>query len=242
MSALVHASQNNILDIINDRDAYAHAWSIAKMYAASQLVPPHLRGKAEDCFIALTMAHQLGQNPVIVMQNIYIVQGRAGWNAAFMIAQANRSGIFKGRIAFKAEGQGDALSVTASAVLADSDQRVEMTASMAMAKAEGWDKNPKYKSMPVVMLQYRAATLLIRAYAYDVMLGLPTVDEVETMPEAEVMQKPRGAGARVRAALEIAAAPTIIEGQGGEEEPVRVESGADDPVNVQNADPADEEP
>jgi len=154
----------------------------AEVMASSQLIPPHLRGKVEDVFVALAMAEELGENPVVVLQNIYIVSGRAGWNASYMIARANRSGVFRGRLSWRVTGKGDTLSVTAHATLADSGEVVEMTADMAMARAEGWTKNPKYASMPEVMLRYRSATLLIRMYAADVMLGMHTEDELATLP------------------------------------------------------------
>lgn len=160
---------------------------LAEVMAGSQLIPPHLRGKVEDVFIALAMADQMGENPVVVLQNIYVVSGRAGWSASYMIARANKSGVFRGRIDWRVSGKGDSLAVTAFAVLADSGQAVEMTADMAMAVAEKWTNNAKYKSMPEVMLRYRSATLLIRMYAADVMLGMHTDVELETIPA-----EPRG--------------------------------------------------
>lgn len=178
---------------------------LAEVMAGSQLIPPHLRGKVDDVFVALAMADQMGENPVVVMQNIYVVSGRAGWSASYMIARANTSGVFRDRIDWRVSGKGDAISVTASATLAASGQVVSMTADMAMAVAEGWTKNAKYKSMPEVMLRYRSATLLIRMYAGDVMLGMHTTDELETLPaEARVEPRERPSPLRSPAARAIA--------------------------------------
>lgn len=178
---------------------------LAEVMAGSQLIPPHLRGKVDDVFVALAMADQMGENPVVVMQNIYVVSGRAGWSASYMIARANTSGVFCDRIDWRVSGKGDSLSVTASATLAASGQVVSMTADMSMAAAEGWTKNAKYKSMPEVMLRYRSATLLIRMYAGDVMLGMHTADELETLPaEARVEPRERPVPLRSSAARAIA--------------------------------------
>lgn len=195
----------NFLALMTHETKGPAIFRLAEVMAGSQLIPPHLRGKVEDVFIALAMADQMGENPVIVLQNIYVVSGRAGWSASYMIARANKSGVFKGRIDWRTSGKGDALSVTAFAVLADSGQAVEMTTDMAMAKAEGWTKNSKYVSMPEVMLRYRSATLLIRMYAADVMLGMHTDVELETIPaeRATVTQapaKPNPSIARIAAA------------------------------------------
>jgi len=172
----------SFLQTMTHADTGPAIYRLAETMACSQLIPPHLRGKVEDVFVALAMADQLGENPVVVMQNIYVVSGRAGWNASYMIARANRSGVFRGRISWRVTGKGDTLSVTAHATLADTGETVEMTADMVMARAEGWTKNAKYQSMPEVMLRYRSATLLIRMYAADVMLGMHTDEELSTLP------------------------------------------------------------
>ena len=149
------------------------------MFAASELVPPHLRGKMADCLIAYAIAKRTREEPLVVLQNIYFVSGRAGWSATYMIAKANRSGVFARRINWRVEGEGKNLRVTAVATLADSGEPVEATASMAMAEAEGWTKNPKYRTMPDQMLRYRSATMLIRLFAPEVMMGLPVADEID---------------------------------------------------------------
>ena len=53
--------------------------------------------------------------------------------------------------------------------------------SIAMAKAEGWStKNgSKWKTMPELMLRYRAAAFFGRLYAPDVLSGMHSADEVE---------------------------------------------------------------
>ncbi len=165
-------------------EAFAQGQRVANLFANSQLVPQHLRGKVADCFIALHIANRMGEDPLTVMQNIYIVSGKAGWSAQYMIARARTSGAFKGGITWDVAGEGDGLAVTAKAVLASSGEQVAIAASMKMAKAEGWTKNQKYMSMPELMLRYRSATLLIRLYAPEVMLGMQTIEEVEDVNAA----------------------------------------------------------
>jgi hypothetical protein len=157
------------------------AYKMAKVFANSQLVPAHLRNKPDDCFIALVMAEQLRENPLMVMQNIVIVQGTAGWKAQFVIARANRVGPFKDPITFHTEGKGESLSVTARATIASTGTVVERTVTMAMAKAAGWTKNSKYQEIPEQMLSYRAATFLVRLYCPEVMMGFQTEDEVRDL-------------------------------------------------------------
>lgn len=155
------------------------AWKMAQTFAGSALVPAHFRGKPEDCFVALVAAQHLGDNPLTVMQNIYVVHGTPAFSARYRIARANASGIFRGRLNWREQGDGESLSVTCFARLADTGDEVSYTVSMADAVAEGWTKNPKYRTLPRLMLRYRSATLLTRLYAEDVMLGYQTVEEVE---------------------------------------------------------------
>lgn len=161
-----------------------HTQRVSKLFMASALAPEHLRKNMSDVVIAIDIARQMGESPIAVMQNIYFVSGRAGWKTEYMIARANRSGVFKGRITWKTAGEGAAMVVTAHAALADTGEVVEAAASMAMAQAEGWVKNPKYKTMPEHMLRWRSATMLIRLYAPEVMLGAQTMDEIDDMRHA----------------------------------------------------------
>lgn len=162
------------------------AYKMAQVFSRSQLVPKHMQGKPDDCFIALVMAEQLQENPLMVMQNIVIVSGTAGWRATFVIARANRLGPFRDPISFRTEGKGDALSVTAYATIKSTGTLVERTVTMAMAKAAGWAANKKYQEIPEQMLSYRAACFLVRLYCPEVLLGMQTVEELIDVTETHI--------------------------------------------------------
>ncbi len=169
-------------DIFADPAAFDHAQRVAKVFASSNLVPAHFRGNVADCLIALQIARRLGEEPLTAMQSMFIISGKPGWLTSYMISRANRSGIFHGPINWDESGSGEALSVTAKAVLAVTGEEVRITTDMRMAKAEGWTTNKKYTSMPSHMLRWRSAAMLIRLYCPEVMLGMPVVEELETVP------------------------------------------------------------
>ncbi|MRI57364.1 hypothetical protein D8770_26025 [Methylobacterium sp. DB1607] len=160
-------------------DKFEHAQRVARVFSESALVPNHFQGKLPNCLIALNIADRMGEDPLTVMQNLAIVSGKPCWQTQYMIARANKSGVFSSRITWKSEGQGERLAVTASAALADSGEVVSVAVSMAMAKADGWTKNAKYNTMPEHMLRWRSAAMLIRLYAPEVMLGIQSTEEVE---------------------------------------------------------------
>jgi hypothetical protein len=179
-TAIVASTPHSNGDLLFDPDRFSHAYRVARVFKASGMVPQHLTEEA--CFVGVTMAEQMGLSPIIVLQNIYFVHGTPGWSSKFLIGLANRSGTFKGPLQWDVD-KSDArnLRVTCWAVHATTGDRVEYTVDMSMAQAEGWTKNPKYKSMPELMLRYRAAAFLVRLYAPEALMGLPATDEVVDM-------------------------------------------------------------
>jgi hypothetical protein len=164
-------------------ERFATAQRMAQAFAASDMVPEQLKGSMQNCLVALMLADEMGESPLMVMQNIFFVGGRAGWQTQYMIARANRCGAFKGPLTWKLEGEGAGLAATCSATLRLDDgsagERIEITVTMAMAKADGWTRNKKYESIPEQMLRWRSAAWLIRLHCPEVMFGLPTADELE---------------------------------------------------------------
>lgn len=205
-------------DVYANPAAFEHMQRVAKVFAASELVPAHLRNKHADCIIAIELARQMGEHPLMVMQNIYFVSGRAGWSTQYMISRANRAGVLKGRITWKTTGTGKDMSVTASAVLAETGEEISSTASMAMAEAEGWTKNSKYKSMPEHMLRWRSATMLIRLYCPEVMMGMPAREELDDMRFAGTLRVSEDGAYEV--ADEPITAASIMAQAGGDPRPV----------------------
>lgn len=181
--------------MFSDPDKFAFAQRVAKMFAASSLVPAHMQGEEHvcDCMIALNIADRLGEDPMTVMQNIIVVKGRPGWFTSYMIARANRSEVFHGRINWRVSHDKDrGMIVTAYAALADTGEVAEVSVDMAMANAEGWTNNSKYKTMPEHMLRWRSAAMLIRLFCPEVMLGFQTAEELETEASMKDVSLGRG--------------------------------------------------
>lgn len=210
---VVRANHGNAMML--DKEVFDQAYRAARLFAASSLVPAHFQGKEANCFIGLMVANRMGEDPLTVLQNMYVVSGKPGWSTQYMIARAANAGVFKGRIVWESTGKGDALSVTAKATLADTGEAIAVTADMVMAKAEGWTKNAKYHSMPEHMLRWRSAAMLIRLYCPEVMLGYQTVEELETLPMKDVTPKDGSVADSINALIQ--KAEEQAEGQGDQE-------------------------
>ena len=190
------------------------AWDFASTLSRSSLVPEAYRNRPENVFLAIDMAQRLRVGVMEVMQSLFVVHGTPGFSAKYVIAMANQRGPFKGPIHFAYDRSNPQnLRVTAYATVKETDDRVEYTVDMAMAQAEGWTKNPKYKSIPDLMLSYRAATFLVRLYCPEVLLGFQTVEEIEDVRFAEsVVVSPTEAAAPLEALAQAGEpAPEVVE-------------------------------
>lgn len=58
----------------------------AKMYAASDLLPTTFKGNTANIIIALNAAESMNANPLMVMQNMYVVHGQPAFSSKFLIA------------------------------------------------------------------------------------------------------------------------------------------------------------
>lgn len=181
----------------NSNSSWELAQRIGKAFASSSLVPEAYRGNLANCIVALEMANRMGASPLMVMQNLYIVHGNPGWSSKFLIASFNQSGKFS---AMRYEWNAQRNECRAWATeLSTGERLVGPAVSVQMAKDEGWSTKTgsKWKTMPELMLMYRAAAFFVRTYAPEISMGLRTDDElVDTVEEV----RPSGISA-VRAAL-----------------------------------------
>ncbi len=161
-----------------------------KLLAASDLVPQQFRGNLPNCVVALNMAQRLDADPLMVMQNIVIVHGRPTWSSQFLIATLNQSGRYTAlRYEFVCEKGNESYGCYAWAIERDTGDRIEgPTITLTMAKEEGWStkSGSKWKTMPDLMLRYRAAAFFVRTNAPEIAMGLPTSDEARDVIEKDM--------------------------------------------------------
>lgn len=168
-------------------DAFREAWKVAGELAKSKLIPQTFQNNIPDCIIAMEMAQRIGASIFSVMQSLYIVHGRPGWSAQFIIAALNSCGRFS-PLRFDIQGEGDKRVCFAWALEKGTNERLEgPPVSIQMAVKEGWfGKNgSKWQTMPELMLRYRAATFFGRLYAPDVLMGMRSSDEIIEMGAEE---------------------------------------------------------
>lgn len=188
----------------------------AKLLITSTLVPAAYRANDEkkgpnpnalaNCVVALNMSHRMNADPLMVMQNLYVVEGRPSWSSQWIIAAINGCGRFSPlRFDIKQLGKKSVDYVStywenrekktktitekiqdkvcvAWAIEKGTGERIESPpVTIEMAVLEGWySKNgSKWKTMDEVMLRYRTASFFGKLYAPELLMGLQTVEEIQ---------------------------------------------------------------
>jgi len=177
---IVAPEQNQAIGAFANRENFELAQRMATALSKSSLVPEAYRDNVPNCLIVLEMANRIGCSPLMAAQNLDIINGRPSWRSTFIIASINSCGRFS-PLRFKLDGDGMNRKCTAGAIEKATGEYLEgPEVSMAMAKAEGWyDRNgSKWKTMPELMLRYRAAAFFGRLYAPEMLLGMQSAEEV----------------------------------------------------------------
>ena len=174
--------------IYKNTDSFEFAQRQAKSLCESNLVPISYQGQKglPNCLVALEMSKRMNLSPLTVMQNLNIIHGRPTWSAQFISSQIMGCGRFE-NFDYLVKGEGETLEVQCIAKRIADQKLIKGTAvSMKMARLEGWTKNPKYSSMPELMLRNRAATFFGRQYIPDLLLGVQTSEEVVDIQPLDV--------------------------------------------------------
>lgn len=151
----------------------------AKALASTDMVPAQYKGNVANCLLALEVAERTKSSPLAVMQNLNIIHGKPAWSSSFIIAALNACGRFS-PIRFKMDGE----TCVAMATDRESGEVLEgPPVTIQMAKDEGWygKSGSKWKTMPELMLRYRAAAFFGRLYAPDILMGMHEENEVRDM-------------------------------------------------------------
>lgn len=162
-------------------EGFEYIQRVAKLLAASSLVPKEYQGNIANVCIALNMAERIGADIVQVMQNLVIVHGRPTWSSQFLISCFNTCGRYSSiRYRFTGEKGKDSYGCIAYATeLATGEEISSSEITIATAKAEGWyaRNGSKWQTIPQHMLMLRSAAWLVRTHAPELAMGLHTQEE-----------------------------------------------------------------
>lgn len=174
--------QLSVLGAFANSEQFQMATQAAEMLASSSMVPAAYQNNPGSCFIAINTALRLRMDPLMVMQNLYVVHGTPSWSGKFAIALIQTCGKFTG-IKFEERRAGERL-VEMRLVATKKETGEEcrgVWVTEEMAKKEKWlEKNgSKWATMPELMYRYRAAAFFARTECPEVLNGLSVEGEAE---------------------------------------------------------------
>ncbi len=194
------AMAQEVLSPFSSMVSFTATKKMAEILIGSELVPTKYRQNLGDCMIALGIASRMGADPIMVMQNLYVVHGTPAWSGQFVIACINQSGHFLEPLRFIEVGTKgkDDWGYYAETTGKAGNKIKGPTITMALAIAEGWVPtkdpktgklrrnqkgkilgNPKWLSMPEMMLRYRAGSWFGRTECPEVLMGFQSRSEVD---------------------------------------------------------------
>lgn len=187
---VVSQPQLSGLNMFANQDSFNTGYKMAQILSASTIVPKTFQGNIGNTMIAIDIAQRLHTNPLMIMQNVYIVYGMPSFSAKFLIACINASGLFATplRYEFVGEKGKDDWGCYAYAIDKQGELLKGSTITIGIAKQKGWYQKDgsNWKVEPEQMLRYRAATRFQSAYCPEITCGLAVKEELEDADYTEI--------------------------------------------------------
>lgn len=181
--APVHQDSSCVPTMWNNNALMRNAWKTADMLSKTSIIPQQYRGRTGECLIAIDMGNRIGISPIVVMQYSQVVQGNFTWKGSACKALIDGCGKFVDSRYVIVGQQGEpSWGCYLSAVRRRTGETVNgPVVTWKMATDEGWvNKNgSKWKTMPDLMLRYRAAAFFARTECPEVLMGFQTCEEVQ---------------------------------------------------------------
>jgi hypothetical protein len=192
-TALVSQQPNVTLSMWNDMAQMKSAYKTAQLLSQSTIIPEQYRGKPGDCLILLDLCARMGLSPISIAQYSQVVKGNFTWKGQACKALVDGCGRYARPSQYVMVGEPGSMGW--GCFLRAWEKTGEVvdgpTVTMQMAHDEGWiQKNgSKWKTMPELMLKYRAAAFFARTETPNLLMGFQTADEVQDVKGYEPEEK-----------------------------------------------------
>lgn len=173
----VEFDPDNPVDLYMNNSVFEQVQRVARLMAAAQAVPEHLRNKIGDCFLIAAQAFRWRMDPFAVAQHTFVYQGKLGYEGKLVAAVINSDKRIGQRLDYAYSGTKGtperSVVVTARLRGENKDRCIDGT-------VKDWKTgNDKWTSMPDQMLAYRGAREWARRHAPEILLGVSTEDEIK---------------------------------------------------------------
>ncbi|MFX4154269.1 hypothetical protein ACOL23_04920 [Aliarcobacter butzleri] len=152
----------------------------ATALSKSAFFPNALKNDVASAVIIYDLANRMNISVMEVAQSIFIIYNKPSFETKFLVARLNDSGKIKGSL--RTVIGDDKKSAYCEATCSVTNEILKgMTYTLDIAKAEGLiDKQgSKWKTMPELMLRYRAQSNFINEFFPEIKFGCKTKEEIE---------------------------------------------------------------
>lgn len=181
-------------EILSDFTAFENAQRIGKVLCQSGIIPQAYQNNLPNVIVALEIASRNKLSPIVVMQNLNVIKGRPTWSSKYIIAALTTSRVdnlhyeMSSNGTVSVGGKETIENLCCRAIANDKktgEERIGPWVSMKMAVAEGWynKDGSKWKTMPEVMIRYRAATFFASIYYPELAIGIEEEDDALATPQ-----------------------------------------------------------
>lgn len=190
-------------DLLSDFQAFENAQRIGKMLSQSQIIPASYQNNLPNVIVAMEIAARNKLSPIVVMQNLNVIKGRPTWSSKYIIAALTTSRVNNlhyettsdGNVTVSGFGGNKTIvNLMCRAIANDKasgEERIGPWVSMKMAIDEGWygKDGSKWKTMPELMIRYRAVTFFANIFYPEITIGIDTEDSMPEAVPAPVVKK-----------------------------------------------------
>lgn len=147
--------------------------TISNKLSGSKLVPAHLQGKPDDCFLVTQQAFRWGIDPLAVAQGTSIVSGKMCYEGKLVAAVIEKMAGVVLDYEYSGEGQERKIKVLGQRRSDDRPRDIEIILKDVKTTNDKWSK------MPDQMLAYRGSREWARRWTPGALLGIYADDEIE---------------------------------------------------------------
>lgn len=184
-SALVEVGQVTSPSLVVQREVinFDRLMEMSTMLAKSTIVPVMYQNRPENIFISLDLASRMGVPMMMVMQNLYIINGKPSWSGQAMASMIRANPEFKDvELHFVGTEGKDDWGAYVTAINTKTGKLLKGgTVTIGISRKEGWyqKSGSKWQTIPELMLSYRAYSWFGRVYCPELLMGLQSSEEVE---------------------------------------------------------------
>jgi hypothetical protein len=162
----------------------AEAMEYAKLIANSELVPKDYRGKPQNVMIAVQMGAELGLSPILSLQKISIINGKATLAAEALLALIRTHPQYESDEGYF-EGEGDNRTAVFKVKRKGSDWHESRFSIKDAKKAGLWGKAGAWTTYSDQMQMHRAVSFGCRFKFADALMGLISEEEAQDYPKED---------------------------------------------------------